>query len=67
MSVLREYPLRDLRGDDPDEHHGDDEAEARPVLEIGTHAHAPRSAATSVPSRPSASSTKLRREGRRAI
>lgn len=37
MSVLCEYPLRDLGGDDPDQHDGDDEAQARSVLEAGAH------------------------------
>lgn len=37
MFVLCEYSLRDLRGDDPDEHDGDNQAQPRPVLEAGTH------------------------------
>ena len=30
--------LRDLRGDDPDEHDCDNQAQPRPVLETGAHA-----------------------------
>lgn len=39
MFVLCEYPLRDLGGEDPNQHDGDDEAEASSVLEAGAHVH----------------------------